>query len=117
MANASALLVQWGWQGEQLWGPAGWTIAVLIVAALIGSTVALLNASPAYGLVLVWAFWGILSRHLSPEEWNQAYPSVILALQILLPVLAIIVVVALVKWFRKPIQPLQNTWLWAKAGR
>ncbi len=114
VANASALLVQWGWQGEELWGPTGWTVLILIVAAAIGSWVALLNASPAYGLVLVWAFWGILSRHLAADEWNQAYPGIILALQILLPLLGIVVVIAAIKWLRKPVVPLDSPWLWTQ---
>jgi len=114
VANVSAMLVQWGWQGEQLWGPTGWTVAVLIVAAAIGTTVALINASPAYALVLVWAYWGILTRHLSPEEWNQEYPGVILSLQVLLPILALVSVLALVRWARKPVTSLPTASLWTK---
>lgn len=114
VANVSAMLVQWGWQGEQLWGPTGWTVSVLIVAAAIGTTVALINASPAYALVLVWAYWGILARHLSPEEWNQQYPGVILSLQVLLPVLALVSVAALIRWWRSDVTPLPTFALWSR---
>jgi hypothetical protein len=103
VANISALLVQAGW-GEGFWLSAPtWTIVIVIVAATIGSTTALVNSSPAYALVLVWAFWGILSRHLSPAEWNQEYPGIILTLQILLPLLGLVTLVALFRWLRQPV--------------
>jgi hypothetical protein len=75
----------------------------------IGTITALVNSSPSYALVLVWAFWGILSRHLSPAEWNSEFPAVILATQILLPVLALVAVIALVRWLRQPVVPLVTT--------
>jgi TspO/MBR family len=106
VANISALLVQWG-LGDGFWLSAEtWTIVVLVVAVAIGSVTALVNSSPSYALVLVWAFWGILSRHISPSEWMGAYPGVILATQILLPTLALVAVLALVRWVRQPVQPI-----------
>jgi hypothetical protein len=108
VANTSALLVQLGWRGGGLLTEEGWLIAILVVATAIGVTTALVNSSAAYLLVFVWAFWGILSRHLSTEEWNQQYPDAILALQILLPVLGIMSVIVLVRWFRTPIRALDN---------
>lgn len=113
VANISALLVQAG-LGEGFWLSAEtWTIVIVVVAVVIGSTTALVNSSPSYALVLVWAFWGILSRHLAPTEWNQAYPGVILAVQILLPVLAVVTVVALVRWALAPVVP----WVTQRLGR
>lgn len=103
VANVSATLVQWGWRGGDLWSEEVWTIIILVVAAAIGTTTALVNASPTYGLVLVWAFWGILSRHLAPDEWNQEYPAIILTLQILLPLLGVVCVLALLRWLRQPV--------------
>lgn len=108
VANVSALLVQAGFAGGFWLSAETWTVVILIVAVVIGSFTAVLNSSPAYALVLVWAFWGILSRHLSPAEWNQEYPSVILALQVLLPVLGLISVVALVRWLRQSVVPLET---------
>jgi hypothetical protein len=49
---------------------------------------------------LVWAFFGIYSRHISEFEYNQQYPNIILATQILIPVLGVVSVVAGVRWFR-----------------
>jgi hypothetical protein len=73
---------------------------ILVVATLIGTATALINSSPAYSLVLVWAFYGIYSRHISPFEWNLQYPNIILATQILIPVLVVVSVVVGVRWLR-----------------
>ena len=102
VANVSALLVQLGWRGGGILSEQGWTVLILVVAAVIGLTVMLINSSPAYGLVFVWAFFGIFSRHTSPEEWNSQYLDVILTLQILLPLLGLGVVLAAIRWLRQP---------------
>lgn len=109
VANISAWLVQLGFADGFGLSAEAWTIVILVVATLIGSTTALVNSSPSYALVLVWAFWGILSRHLSPSEWNQEFSGVILATQILLPILGIVSVVALVRWVRQPVVDWAST--------
>jgi hypothetical protein len=109
IANISSLLVQQGFRDGFGLSAETWTVVILVVAVLIGSATALVNASPAYSLVLVWAFWGIYSRHMAASEWNQQYPVVILAVQILLPVLALVTVGALARWLRQPVSPLGQT--------
>lgn len=104
IANISSFLVQLGLGDGFGLSAQAWTVVILVVAVLIGSATALVNASPAYSLVLVWAFWGIYSRHISSSEWNQQYPDIILALQILLPVLVLVTVAALIRWLRQPVQ-------------
>lgn len=104
VANISAWLVQLGFKDGFGFSAEVWTIVILIVAVLIGSTTALVNSSPTYSLVLVWAFWGILSRHLSSAGWNQQYPNIILATQILLAALALVTLVALIRWLRQPLK-------------
>ncbi len=106
VANASALLVQLGWRGGLGLSEEGWLILILVVAAAIGTATALVNSSVGYGLVLVWAFWGILARHLSADGWDQQYPTAILTLQILVPLLAVVSVVAFIRWIRKPLLPV-----------
>jgi hypothetical protein len=105
IANISSLLVQQGFGDGFGVSAETWTVVILLVAVLIGSFTALVNASPAYSLVLVWAFWGIYSRHTAASEWNQQYPSVILTVQLLLPVLALVTIGALVRWLRQPASP------------
>jgi hypothetical protein len=100
IANISSFLVQQGFQDGYLLDAQTWTVLILVVATLIGTATALVNSSPAYALVLVWAFYGIYSRHISPFEWNLEYPNIILATQILIPVLGVVSVVAGVRWLR-----------------
>ena len=106
VANMSALLVQFGLAEGFVLSPEVWTITILVVAVGIGSTTAIVNSSPTYALVLVWAFWGILSRHLSTTDWDSAYPSIILTVQILLPVLGLVTLGAFVRWLRLPVTEL-----------
>jgi hypothetical protein len=103
IANISSLLVQQGFEDGFVFSAQTWTVSILVVAVLIGSATAMVNASPAYSLVLAWAFWGIYSRHTAASEWDQQYPGVILAVQILLPVLVLVSIGALVRWLRQPI--------------
>lgn len=100
VANASALLVQQGFRGGVVMSEEGWTIAIVIIAAAIGFATTLVRSAVGYGLVLVWAFFGILSRHLAPDEWNEAYPGVILTLQIILPLAGIVVLIAAMRFLR-----------------
>jgi hypothetical protein len=101
IANISSFLVQLGFQDGYILDAQTWTVVILIVATLIGTATALVNSSPSYALVLVWAFYGIYSRHTSPFEWNLQYPTIILATQILIPVLGVVSVVAGVRWLRR----------------
>lgn len=107
VANISSLLVQLGFQDGLLGLSAeSWTVLILIVAALIGTATALKNSSPAYALVLLWAFFGIYSRHTSSLELNFQYPGIILATQVLLVVLVVVVVWAGGRWLRRSVYPL-----------
>ena len=100
IANISSFLVQQGFQDGYLLSAESWTIAILVVATLIGTATALVNSSPAYSLVLVWAFFGIYSRHTSAFEWNFQYPNIILATQVLMALLVVVSVGAGVRWLR-----------------
>jgi hypothetical protein len=100
IANISSFLVQLGFQDGYLLDAQTWTVVILIVATLIGTATALVNSSPAYSLVILWAFYGIYSRHISPFEWNLQYPNIILATQILMAVLGVVSVVAGVRWLK-----------------
>ena len=107
IANISSFFVQLGFQDGYLISAESWTIAVLVVATLIGTATALVNSSPAYSLVLVWAFFGIYSRHTSPFEWNFQYPNIILATQVLMAVLVVVSVGAGIRWLRVSVGQLK----------
>lgn len=88
IANVTVLLVSLGWRGVVL-PETLWTIAVLLVGILIGIAVMFKNRDAAYGLVLIWAYAGILNKHLLPEGFNGQYPAVIYAVILCLGLLVL----------------------------
>jgi hypothetical protein len=58
IANTTALLVHLGWQGGAL-SPAGWSIALQVVAFGLAAAITLRFGRPAFALVVAWALWGI----------------------------------------------------------
>ncbi len=67
IANISALLVSFGWNGGFL-TPAHWTIALIIIATCLSLFIAFQFKEPAFLLVSAWAFFGIYSRWISTEN-------------------------------------------------
>lgn len=76
IANISVWLTAVGWNG---WGlPAEfWTSLVLLIGAGITFSVVVFGKNSVAGLAVMWAYAGILFRHLSPALYNGAYPFVI----------------------------------------
>ena len=50
---------------------------MVLVAMAIGTTTMLRNRDVAYGLVLIWAYVGILIRQTSAEGLAGRYPAII----------------------------------------
>lgn len=78
IANMTVLLVSLGWQGsgmEELW-----MILILLVGLAIGGVTTLRNHDFAYGAVLIWAYLGILAKHLMASGFDGIYKGVILTL-------------------------------------
>jgi len=69
-----------------------WTIIILLVGLVIGVITTLKHRDVPYGLVIVWAYIGILIKHLMdkplPDGFNSQYPAIIVTLIISLVVLA-----------------------------
>jgi hypothetical protein len=88
IANVIVLLVSIGWNG---WGltEEAWLLIVLVIGMLIGVTVMLARKDFAYGLVLIWAYFGILIRHITADGFDGAYPKVIVMLIVCIAVFAI----------------------------
>ena len=63
IANTTALLVGWGWQGGIL-APQVWSVIMICIAVLLGVLMVGKRKEPAYGLVLAWAFYGIYSAQV-----------------------------------------------------
>lgn len=76
IANATVLLVSQGWNGFGLPEPV-WAITMIIVGMLIGAATTIRNRDAAYGLVLVWAYSGILIKHTSAAGFAGQYPAII----------------------------------------
>lgn len=76
IANITVFLVSIGWNGFGI-ADFVWTSMILIVGALIGILRMRKDKNIAYGLVLIWAYLGILLKHLSAGGFGGRYPSVI----------------------------------------
>jgi hypothetical protein len=76
IANATILLVSIGWKGFGL-AEATWAVIMISAGLVIAVATMLKNKDIAYGLVIVWAYAGILLKHTSPEGFAGQYPAVI----------------------------------------
>ncbi|HRE59243.1 MAG TPA: tryptophan-rich sensory protein [Candidatus Kapabacteria bacterium] len=76
IANMTVFLVSIGWNG---FGIADfiWTSIILLVGTLIGILRMLKDRNVVYAFVLIWAYLGILLKHVSASGFNCQYPSVI----------------------------------------
>ena len=78
VANMTVLLVSRGWDGFGL-ADSTWAVIMVLVAMVIGTTTMLRNRDVAYGVVLVWAYFGILIRQTSADGLGGRYPAIIAA--------------------------------------
>lgn len=76
IANITVFLVSIGWNGFGITDFV-WTSIVLLVGAFIGILRMRKDKNIAYGLVLIWAYFGILFKHLSTGGFDGQYPSII----------------------------------------
>ncbi len=76
IANITVFLVSIGWGGFGI-ADYVWTNIVLLIGATIGIMRMHKDKNIAYGLVLIWAYLGILFKHLSAGGFDGQYPSVI----------------------------------------
>ncbi|MFA7050341.1 MAG: tryptophan-rich sensory protein [Patescibacteria group bacterium] len=79
IANITVFLVSINWNGFGI-AEYIWTSIVLLVGALIGILRMCKDKNTAYGLVFVWAYLGILLKHLSVTGFNGKYLSIIVTL-------------------------------------
>lgn len=96
IANATVLLVSLGWRGFGLSEPV-WAAAMIAVGFLIGALTMLKNKDKAYGLVLIWAFFGILMKHIRPDGFDGQYPLVINAAGICIVLVLLVEVFLMIK--------------------
>jgi len=76
VANITVLLVSLNWDGFGL-AESTWAVIIVLVAMAIGTATMVRNRDVAYGLVLIWAFVGILIRQTSADGFAGRYPVII----------------------------------------
>lgn len=86
IANVTTLLVSLGWDGFGI-SQQVWTIIALAAGLVIGVATTLKNKDIAYGLVILWAYAGIMLKHLMPTGFASQYPGVIIAVAISLGII------------------------------
>ncbi|MFZ2537391.1 MAG: tryptophan-rich sensory protein [Oscillospiraceae bacterium] len=89
IANATTLLVSLGWNGFGI-PEALWTVVMIVVGLGIGVATIFKNRDIAYGLVIIWAYIGILIKHTSASGFAGQYPSVITTVIICIVLLLIV---------------------------
>lgn len=83
VANITAYLVHIDWQQ---WGlpEVFWTVAVLLAGSAIITAATLRDRDIWVGFVGLWAYLGILVRHIEASDLDRRYPAVILTLAVCL---------------------------------
>lgn len=77
IANATSLLVFSGWSQFGL-PEATWMLVIVPVGAIIGLLAMFRFKSVAYGLVIIWAYLGIVIKHTSAAGFAGQFPSVVI---------------------------------------
>ena len=77
IANITAYLVSLNWSGFGL-SAEFWAVAAIIASMLIGIITIIIYNDISYGLVLIWAYIGIIFRHSSRAYLNMQYPSIVM---------------------------------------
>lgn len=76
IANITVFLVSINWNGFGI-ADSIWTSIILLVGAVIGILRMNKDKNLVYGLVLVWAYLGILLKHTSANGFNGQFTSII----------------------------------------
>ncbi|MFZ4371951.1 MAG: tryptophan-rich sensory protein [Mycobacterium sp.] len=94
VANITVLLVSVKWDGFGL-SASAWAVIIVLIAMAIGTATMLRNRDVAYGLVLIWAYIGILIRQLSADGLAGHYPAIIGAVIVSLVIYVVVEIVIL----------------------
>lgn len=88
IANITGFLVSIGWNGFAL-PDTTWMIIVLFVGFIITTWRMHQDSNLAYGLVPIWAYYGIYLKHTLPTGFNNSYPTIITAVIVCIILLSI----------------------------
>lgn len=78
IANVTTLLVGMNWGGFGV-AEATWTVIMIAAGLVIGLAAALYHKCVGYGLVIIWAYAGIVIKHSSATGFAGQYPAVRMA--------------------------------------
>jgi hypothetical protein len=76
IANVTTWLVSLKWDGWN-WGADVWTVTMLIVGAIVALLTMFRFRDVLFGCVFLWAYLGILAKHLAGNGWHSEHPAVI----------------------------------------
>lgn len=79
IANTTTFLVAIQWHRFGL-SEVFYVVVVLIVGLLISYFMIKKYHSVSYGLVIIWAYFGILIKHIAPSGFNLQYPIVVVTI-------------------------------------
>lgn len=105
IANISVWLVKIGWNRFGM-SEEFLTVLILLVGALIGICVITMGQSRMAGFAMIWAYVGILTKHMSDSGYAGRYTSIITAAIIsivvmLVAILAASTIIPLLEWERR----------------
>ncbi|AXI00617.1 tryptophan-rich sensory protein [Sporosarcina sp. PTS2304] len=89
IANITALLVSIDWNGFGI-SEVTWTIIILFTGAIIGIMTILHQQGFSYGLVLLWAYYGIYSKHIAESGFDRQYPTIINSILVCIVLIAVV---------------------------
>jgi hypothetical protein len=98
IANVTVFLVSVGWDGWGISAPV-WTSLIIAVGAIIGILRMLKDKNLIYGAVFLWAYFGIIFKHISDVGFAGQYPIVITSS--IVWIIAIVIASAYI-YFQKP---------------
>lgn len=101
IANMTTLLVSLGWDGFGV-SEVAWAVIMISVGAIIGITVLLNNKDAAYGLVFIWAYAGILMKHISAKGFAGQYSAVITAVAVCIIGITIAEIITIIPRAKNP---------------
>ncbi|MDD4530958.1 MAG: tryptophan-rich sensory protein [Candidatus Gracilibacteria bacterium] len=88
IANITGFLVSIGWNAFGL-SETFWMILILLIGVMIASWRMFKDSNLAYGLVPVWAYYGIWLKHTMSTGFNNSYPTIIMTVIICIVLLII----------------------------
>jgi len=86
IANVTTFLVSVGWDGFGI-SEILWTNIIILVGTAIAYISIQFYRSYAYGFVVVWAYIGIILKHMSKDFFDWTYPTVIIVTMFSLAIL------------------------------